>query len=514
MGPMVPPRNNPIRPLVPPTVLLVLLCAAAFFEGPLLRRLEAWWAVPAQLESRLGVGLQVALWLAAAFFAHRLLRVVLIDGAATRALGGPPPRLLSDVAAVLLLVLAAAGIARFVFNEPITAFWATSSVVGIVLGIALQSAILDVFTGIAINFDQSYRIGEWISVSSDRDPYVTGEVVGVTWRTTRIRTVEDNLVVIPNSRIGLGVITNLSRPVKRQRRTVHMVLDYDVPVDRARRVMAAGVRAMTHPEGPLAEPAPAVLVESADADGVNYRIDYWQADNTGFNGPRSRVLEGILRHLNAAGISSAYPKRDVYTAAMPVRQHDGRSVADRVELMRRVDLFAQLAPEKLQALATGCRACQLRAGETLLRAGAEGASMHVLFEGLLEVRAVPPGATAEQPVAVLQPGEFLGEASLLTGEPRAATVVALTDAMTWEITKDQLEPVLRSDPPLAAVLARTLAERQAANALRSGGPEPTAAQTENNSRQILARIVKVFRGVYGSLSDSPFGSRSPGGPAK
>jgi CRP-like cAMP-binding protein len=118
----------------------------------------------------------------------------------------------------------------------------------------------------------------------------------------------------------------------------------------------------------------------------------------------------------------------------------------------------------------------------------------------------------ETAVAVIQPGEFLGEMSLLTGEARSATVVALTDAVTWEITKAQMEPLLRSDPPFAAVLARTLAERQARNARARGAASAHSDHhTERTARDILARIVGMFHSVYGSLSKAPFnlGSRAP-----
>jgi CRP-like cAMP-binding protein len=188
-----------------------------------------------------------------------------------------------------------------------------------------------------------------------------------------------------------------------------------------------------------------------------------------------------------------------------VRQFDGRALTDRITLMRRIDLFSSLPDDRLQALATGLLPRLFAAGDTVVRKGDTGESMFVLMEGLLEVRADVGSPGTEQALAVIQPGEFLGEMSLLTGEPRMATVVALTEVVAWEITKDQMEPLLRSDPAFGAVLARTLAERQARNALVRGKPvAPSAQQTESTAREILTRIVAVFRNVYDSLSRSPF----------
>ncbi|HEX2861919.1 MAG TPA: cyclic nucleotide-binding domain-containing protein, partial [Lacunisphaera sp.] len=248
-----------------------------------------------------------------------------------------------------------------------------------------------------------------------------------------------------------------------------------------------------------------VLVEGTSDLGVLYRVEYWQIDRCGPSQPRSRVLEGILRHLHAAGITPAYPKRDNFTAPMPARHFDGRALGDRITLMRRIDLFSTLPEEQLQALATGLVSRVFPAGATVVKRGEPGASMFVLMEGLLEVRTELAAGGAELSVAVVQPGEFIGEMSLLTGEPRTATVTALTGAVMWEITKAQIEPLLRSDPALAAVLARTLAERQASNARARGRAVPHSEHhTEGAAREIFTRIVTMFRSVYGSLSRPPF----------
>ena len=502
-------RFHSIRALMLPTLLLLGFCVMAFFQGAIARSLAM--SGLERLEGGENLALQIGLWVAAGYFVFCVVRVFVLDGMVASALGGPAPHLLRDVVIAIVVALTASGIARFVFDKEITAFWATSGAVGLVVGLALQPVILDVFSGLNINLDRSYRIGEWIQLEGDRGT-VSGQVVEINWRTTRVRTNDGNLVLVPNSRMGTGIISNYSRPLPHSRLHVTICLDFSVPVERARRVMLGGVRAMLDPEGPLAEPAPTVVVDGTSDLGVVYRIDYWQPDRSGPNLPRSRVFEGILRHLHAAGITPAYPKRDIFTAPMPVRQHDGRTVGDQVALMSRIDLFATLPPERLAALAAGLVPALHRAGDLLMRRGETGASMFVLVEGLLEVRADLGNGGGEQAVGQIQPGEFLGEMSLLTGEPRSATVVAVTDVVTWEITKAHMEPLLRSDPAFAAVLARSLAERLG-NIARARGAAvvPTEVQTETNARDILARIVSMFRGVYDSLPKSPFasGSRPP-----
>jgi len=467
-----------------PSALLLFFCLTEIYEGEILRMVVAQGYGTAQ--AGLDIVQQIALWLAAAYFAFSAVRIYVLDGMMAGAMGGSAPDLVRDVFALFILALAVTGIAHFVFGLEITAFWATSGAVGLVLGLALRPVILDVFSGLTISFDRSYRIGDWINLEEQRNESVSGEVFEITWRATRLRTVTGNLVVVPNSRMGMGIITNYSHPIPRYRQALTICLDFSIPVERARRVITGGVLSAIHPEGPLADPTPTISVEGTSDLGVVYRVDYWQVDYSGTIQPRSRVYSGVLRHLHAAGITPAYPKRDIFTAPLPA--------------------------DRLQALATGLVPRLFASGETVVRRGDAGESMFVLMEGLLEVRTELVQGDAEQAVAIIQPGEFLGEMSLLTGEPRMATVVAVTDVLAWEITKEQMEPVLRSDPAFATVLARTLAERQARNALaRNQHLATSAQQTEKKAREILSRIVAVFRNVYDSLSRPPFlsGSRPP-----
>ncbi|HEY8993109.1 MAG TPA: mechanosensitive ion channel family protein [Lacunisphaera sp.] len=507
---MTPVRSPSFRELFLPALLLLAFSLAWIYEGEIMRAVAPRTFGSAQ--GGLDIGLQIGLWLAAAYFIFSVIRVLVLDGVMAGAIGGPTPHLLRDVIGLVMLALAVTGIARFVFGWEITAFWATSGAVGLVIGLALRPVILDVFSGLTINLDRSYRIGDWLDVENGGKGAVTGEVVEINWRATRLKTVEGNLVLVPNSQMGTRILTNYSRPRPYLRQTVTICLDYSIPVERVRRVLLGALQAAIHPDGPLAEPAATVMVEGTSELGVIYRVDYWQVDHCGPTQARSRVLESALHHLHVAGITPAYPKRDNFTAPMPARQFDGRAMADRLTLMRRIDLFASLPDERLQALATGLVPRLFAAGDIVVRRGEAGESMFVLMEGLLEVRTDAAGQGTDQPLAVIQPGEFLGEMSLLTGEPRMATVRALTDAVAWEVTKAQMEPVLRSDPAFAAVLARVLAERQAKNARAQGVAAPASPHhTEHTAREILSRIVAMFRGVYDSLSGTPFhsGSRPP-----
>jgi len=137
-------------------------------------------------------------------------------------------RLFADLASVLIYVVAFIGIVGTVFKEPVSTFLATSGVVAIVLGLALQNTLGDVFAGLAINIERPYGAGDWITLAGQ----ASGEVMLVNWRATRLRTWSHDLVVIPNNVMTKGIVTNHSRPRGPHRCIVRVSVDLAVPPSR------------------------------------------------------------------------------------------------------------------------------------------------------------------------------------------------------------------------------------------------------------------------------------------
>jgi small-conductance mechanosensitive channel len=144
-------------------------------------------------------------------------------------------RLFADLASGLIYVLAFFGIVGTVFKEPVSTFMATSGVLAIVLGLALQNTLSDVFSGLAINIERPYAAGDWISMAD----VVSGQVMQVNWRATRLRTWSHDMVVIPNSIISKAVVTNHSRPLGPHRCVIRLTVDVAVAPSRVIDVLIA-----------------------------------------------------------------------------------------------------------------------------------------------------------------------------------------------------------------------------------------------------------------------------------
>jgi small-conductance mechanosensitive channel len=137
-------------------------------------------------------------------------------------------RLFADLASGLIYLLAFVGIVGTVFKEPVSTLVATSGVLAIVLGLALQNILGDLLAGLAINVERPFGAGDWITLADQ----VSGQVMQVNWRATRIRTRSHDLVVIPNSAVSKGVVTNHSRPAGPHRCVVRLSVDLAVAPSR------------------------------------------------------------------------------------------------------------------------------------------------------------------------------------------------------------------------------------------------------------------------------------------
>lgn len=481
-----------IRRILPAVVLFALVAFAAAHQDDLLRRFSS--AAISQAQQDFHYALQIGIWFSAAYLINRLIQVFFWEGLVKGTLGFAPPRLLRDVAGFAVYVVALTGVIGFVFGKPVTGIWATSGVAGLVIGLALRNVILDVFIGLAVNVDQPYRIGDFIMIQ----PNLVGRVLDINWRTTRLETNEGNTIVVPNSRIGDMVVTNFSRPSTSAEFELIFNLDFTLRPERVLRILSAGVMAVVG-GGILEEPEPKARIKGMSHEGVEYKVKYWiDCAQVGPGKARHRVLESVLEQFHQAGVTPAQPKQDLYYAPMPKRQLDTRSLGDRKELLSRIGLLSSLEDDELEMLALDVHQLHFAAGEAVINQGEAGDSMFILIEGLAHVLIDLQGTGQSTRVGHVRSGEYFGEMSLLTGDARAATIVAATDTLIYQVTKADMDAVFLKRPQLAEVMSRVVAKRRLANDaayLRATAPEQDRHEA-TLAAQIMAKIRVFFGAVF------------------
>jgi small-conductance mechanosensitive channel len=241
----------------------------------------------------------VAAWLLTSVLEMALKRFIFPSAGQPRA-----RKLFSDLFAALVYLLALFCIATFVFGQPLTGLLATSGVLAIVLGLALQSTLSDVFSGLALNIELPFRAGDWITVTGEAE----GQVIEINWRATRIQCRSGDVMVIPNSVMAKVRVTNHYPASRGHVSTIHLELDGKVapttviPLLTAAAALSQQVRPFPPPE--------AVVRRFGDA-GTVYALyftidDFAQAVRT-----ESEVLTNLWISLENAGIHGAVPKQNI-----------------------------------------------------------------------------------------------------------------------------------------------------------------------------------------------------------
>ncbi len=421
---------------------------------------------------RLAAG--TAFWLALAWAAARLAALLLAQH----------PKLLSDLIGAALFITAGVVVTQLVFELPATGLIATSSVLIAVLGFALRNTLGDIFSGIALGMESPYAIGDWIEATEG----CAGRVTGISWRSTRLVTRDGVALVVPNSLIAghrIAVYGSGARGdgAGRYRAQLLVPVDATVPAARARRLLLAAAM-----EAGREQPgfAPDVVLVDVAQGVASYAVRFHVPDYGAEMRWRDAVAGAAQAALQRAGLEFARPGREVGVG----RAWQPPAPPLPALLLGSIDLFRPFTDEEREGLGAAMAPVTLAPGDTAMRRGEQGDSLFLLAEGVLEVRIAHPDG-AEVAVDRLHPGAVFGEMSLLTGQPRSATILALTDALAFRLTREAVEPVLRARPAVLEGLTAIMAARQARNRVlpgATGRPVPAAPTRED----ILARLKSFF----------------------
>ncbi len=376
-------------------------------------------------------------------------------------------RILSDLLGGAIYVGAVLALVAFAFSVPVRGLLATSGVIAIVLGLALQSTLSDVFSGIAVGLERSYKVGDLISVEGG----VEGHVSQVNWRSTQIATGQGDTAVVPNSVMAKARFVNHSAPTPMRRETLGVSLDAAVAPERCAAVLLAAARAC---RVPLDDPAPGVTLTGMQGDGLSYAISFSVADSELLVRARDELLGQVHRHLHHAGIALAVPGAGTLPPGLP---------PTREQLLADSDLFGVLEPAQRDLLAQRFVAVQLAPGGVLVRQGDTPEALFIVTSGTLEI--VVDEAAGPRVVYRMSPGESLGTAGLVTGSPYAATATALTPLGAYRLSRADLASAVEAEPALAASL-----EAMAQRGLAAMRRDVTAGQESGlgHPEAFLARL--------------------------
>lgn len=360
-------RSRPTQRLVTQISFFIAMSLAIHFSGIAVFRFEE----PHLRDSRLlFVAAKVLWWTHLSWATIGFVRLyVVLDRRPREA------RLIQDLVVAIVYLGVFLAILSFVFGVPIATLLATSGIVAIILGLALQNTLSDVFSGIALTLGRTYSIGDWILLSDGSE----GRVIGSNWRATYLLTSANNVVILPNSVLAKQGLTNISRPDE----THQIALSVRITPSRApQSILAIMQDVVCSSNSILHEPPPSVSLVGISSAAIEVQLLFRVKAPAVRVSARNEMIDLVYTHCQANGLVLAMPVetqliRDIPAETAPLASAHSPSAelsADEQARLKASTLVTYLRGERITEdhfiVRTGV--VELRSGEELQRRLAPG----------------------------------------------------------------------------------------------------------------------------------------------
>jgi small-conductance mechanosensitive channel/CRP-like cAMP-binding protein len=396
------------------------------------------------------------------------------------------PRIILMATKFFTFFFAALSIVVFVLGQSVLSIVAFGGLVSAGLAFALGELILDAFSGVILETESPFEVGDWIKTQDGAE----GRVVKVNWRTVILENIDEYLIVIPHRKIAQG-FTNFSKPQKSYWDSIEITLDHSVPVERAERILRAGVMAVPSIHQQKCD----VTATKADESGITYEIRYMVPELLVYREVKHDVIDALTHHLHKyhLRISEVIGEYAISQGGKPYQEESPLTIA---HLINQVEIFNGLPKSAMKALSEHANRLFFREGEKIVVEGEAGQSMFLIGEGLVEITISykdNSGKIKQKKLFDLGFPEYFGEMAMLLNEKRSATVTAMMNTIVYEISQNALKRILKQHPKAFEKLAKQARERRDKNILTKTQMEKLKDKREAPSKGLLANFKKFFR---------------------
>lgn len=405
-----------------------------------------------------------------------------------------PPRIMRDLMLAVAYVVVLITLLSVAGKVDLSGIVATSAVLTAVIGLSFQDTLGNMMGGMALQMERSIAIGDWIRIDNQE-----GVVKEIRWRHTSIETRNWDTIIIPNTVLMKSQVLVLGRrsgAPRQHRLWVYFQVDFRYSPSEVIQLVESALRAEQIPNIAATPPPNCVLMEFKESY-ASYAVRYWLTDLAVDDPTNSIVRTRIYFALRRAGIPLSIPAQSIFVTEDSQKRRQrksGQEIEHRVATLKNVELFQSLTDEERLALAPRLQVAPFARGEAMTRQGDQAHWLYVLTRGDAEVRISIDNGAATERIAMLHAGDFFGERGMMTGEPRGATVLALSDVECYRLSKQAFDDVLRQRPEIAEDLSEVLARRRVEleAVLEDLNEETKLARMQSHQVDLLERIRSFF----------------------
>ena len=384
----------------------------------------------------------------------------------------PLPKVIHSFILAVLYIIVLFFILKGILQIDITPFLATSAILTMILGLALQGTLSNIVSGISLHMTKSYVRGDWIKVGEKE-----GKVIEINWRETKVMDRNSNIIVIPNNVASSEIFINYSQPDNKTALTFPVKVSYDAP---STAVVDALKEAAADVPEVLASPAPEVYAKEYDDYGVSYTLKFWITDFARKNPILGKVGQLIWYKLKRRNIEIPVPVSErVADVLRSVQEMKGVFIGDEEPEKNYKDLVNSellhywkdeakeeplISEEQIKELARTVSRLTFSPGEIVFKQGEKGDSCYIVASGRLKgIITYKDKGKDYVKEFIIEPGGIFGEMSLFTGMPRTATGTVEEESVLLELNTKDFAQFLAKSPKAAERIAEIVSLRNSKN---------------------------------------------------
>jgi small-conductance mechanosensitive channel/CRP-like cAMP-binding protein len=357
--------------------------------------------------------------------------------------------ILRDLISIALYAAVLVGVLASDFRVNVYSLVASVGVLGVVIGFAVQQTLGDIFSGLALQLQRPFDHGDWV-----RSGNFLGRVQSIGVRSTTVITRGNERLEIPNSAIAKEVLVNYGNPPVCDE--IAIGVSYNEPPNRVREVILKVMGDVPHL---LLEPSPEVLAWEYGDSAIRYRIKYWIGDYALQEHVRNSLVTSLCYALRRHAMEIPYPIQTIDVRPPKIsRRPQAEFENEIIRELRQIDFLRNMPEQEVRLLVPNVQVHEFGAGETLYSQGQVGDTMYVIRRGKVEVLGrTENGATRK--IAEMSRPQIIGEAGMMTGEPRNATCRAQTDVEVLELTRESFSELFKRHPEAVEQISEVIASR-------------------------------------------------------
>lgn len=381
------------------------------------------------------------LWLLVTHTALSFVSAIMFVNAREGTWQAKMPRLFIDISRGLIVLICLGIVLSRVWGQNLGQLVAALGVGSLVLGLALQEPVGNLFSGIMVMMERPIGIGDWVMVGD-----YLGSVIESNWRSVHLQTRDGDLVVVPNAILAKGCFVNYSRPTPRHSESIMMHFSCENAPNKVKLMLLESARCTP---GVLADPGPKVRLADFEDSSIAYEVKLPTVDFARLKDIADEFRTLVWYASQREGLTMPYPteRRIVVSESGSDAGSDaGQREMLSAEALKAFPHLGLSGADGPNAISGGVVKYYAR-GEQVVREGQTMPGLHLIVRGRVKLTARAPGGH-EVEIARIERGEFFGEKSLLSSAPSDATVTALEDLELLVLESDAVHALIEKTPQL------------------------------------------------------------------